>query len=225
MNYFAHGVRFLDRPWFLAGTAVPDWLSVADRRVRMREKRVAPLAESSAGAVGELAAGVLAHLDDDRWFHQTPGFYETTGMLTRLFREALPEEGHRPGFLGHIAMEVLLDAVLIERDPPALGRYYAALDEIDPAVVEQTVNHMSPLQATNLAAFIEAFRRSRFLFDYCQPQGVLYRLNQVLGRVKLRPLPETFVSALRDALEIVRLAQPTLLPAEFFTTDNTDEHG
>ena len=33
MNYFAHGVRFLEDPYFLAGTAVPDWLSVVDRRV------------------------------------------------------------------------------------------------------------------------------------------------------------------------------------------------
>ena len=28
VNYFAHGLRFLNRPHFLAGTAVPDWLSV-----------------------------------------------------------------------------------------------------------------------------------------------------------------------------------------------------
>jgi hypothetical protein len=42
MNYFAHGIRFLDRPWFLAGTATPDWLSVADRKVRLREKFLVP---------------------------------------------------------------------------------------------------------------------------------------------------------------------------------------
>ena len=32
MNYFAHALPFLDRPYFVAGTAVPDWLTVADRR-------------------------------------------------------------------------------------------------------------------------------------------------------------------------------------------------
>ena len=36
MNYFAHGHRFVDDPYFLAGTAVPDWLSVVDRKVRVR---------------------------------------------------------------------------------------------------------------------------------------------------------------------------------------------
>ena len=28
MNYFAHAIRFLDDPYFLSGTALPDWLSV-----------------------------------------------------------------------------------------------------------------------------------------------------------------------------------------------------
>ncbi len=40
MNYFAHGYRFIDDPYFMAGTALPDWLSVADRRVRIRPKHL-----------------------------------------------------------------------------------------------------------------------------------------------------------------------------------------
>ena len=39
MNYFAHALPFLDDdPYFVAGTGVPDWLSVADRDVRVRLK-------------------------------------------------------------------------------------------------------------------------------------------------------------------------------------------
>ena len=36
MNYLAHGFRFTDEPYFLAGTAAPDWLSVIDRKMRLR---------------------------------------------------------------------------------------------------------------------------------------------------------------------------------------------
>ena len=32
MNYFAHALPFLDQPYFMAGTAVPDWLTVVDRQ-------------------------------------------------------------------------------------------------------------------------------------------------------------------------------------------------
>ena len=45
MNYFAHAYRFLDDPYFAAGTGVPDWLAVADRNVRVRQKHAEPLTE------------------------------------------------------------------------------------------------------------------------------------------------------------------------------------
>ena len=32
MNYFAHALPFFDRPYFVAGTAAPDWLAAADRQ-------------------------------------------------------------------------------------------------------------------------------------------------------------------------------------------------
>jgi hypothetical protein len=41
MNFFAHGWQFTDDPYFLAGTAAPDWLCVADRGVRVRSKNAA----------------------------------------------------------------------------------------------------------------------------------------------------------------------------------------
>ena len=87
MNYLAHGIRFVDRPWFLVGTAVPDLLSVADRRVRMRERRVVPAVEAavdSAEPRTQLAAGVLQHLADDDWFHRTPAFVWKACRLLRV---------------------------------------------------------------------------------------------------------------------------------------------
>src|SRR5262245_25284 len=103
MNYLAHGLHFLDRPYFVAGTALPDWLSVVDRRVRLRARRVEPFADGGATPEAELAAGVLQHLRDDAWFHATPAFARVSAEITLLFREALPlDEGHRPSLLGHI---------------------------------------------------------------------------------------------------------------------------
>ena len=75
MNYLAHGIRFLDRPLFLAGTAVPDWLSVVNRRVRVRSKRVQPIvAESSDPSIQEVGGGILQHHADDDAFHRSELF-------------------------------------------------------------------------------------------------------------------------------------------------------
>ena len=66
MNYFSHGRNFLDDPCYLAGTALPDWLSAIDRRVRVRSRQAAPFAASGEEeAVARFAGGVLQHHRND----------------------------------------------------------------------------------------------------------------------------------------------------------------
>jgi hypothetical protein len=217
VNYFAHGLRFLDRPHFLAGTAVPDWLSVADRGVRVRPKLVEPLAADDDATDAEIAAGILRHFHDDQWFHATWGFAEVSARLTLLFRETLGhDEDLRAGFLGHIVTEMLLDAVLIERDPPVLDDYYAALDRIDPGRVQGVVNRTARKTTERLAPLIALFARERFLYDYRDSTRLLFRLNQVMQRVKLHPLPEAAVGVLDAGRELVAARVEDLLPQRHF---------
>ena len=211
-------MRFVDRPYFLAGTAVPDWLSVADRAVRMRVNRVEPFVDGSGSLQAELAAGVLQHIHDDRWFHQTPAFYETCGELTRLFRNYLSrDDGYRPGFLGHITLELLLDAVLIEANPPLLDAYYQALAQVDPLEIEAGVNKMSRETTTQLTKWIPLFQREQFLRDYVDPPRLLHRLNQVMRRIKLKQLPDEAADVLVDARGVVEQRVQELLPDEHFS--------
>jgi hypothetical protein len=213
MNYFAHGQRFLDEPYFLAGTATPDWLSVCDRRVRLRSRQVRPVAEQSGGRHGQLAAGVLQHLQDDDWFHETPAFVDITADLARRFRQCLSEaEGVRPGFLGHIAAELLIDAALIRRDPARLETYYERLAAVEPMRVERSVNSLAVGTTTRLATWIGLFLRERFLWDYLDPAGLRHRLNQVLGRVRLCPLPTAAEAVLVDGSALITDRLTELLP-------------
>jgi len=212
MNYFAHGVRFTDRPYFLAGTALPDWLSVVDRRVRLRARFVRPYALGSATSEAELAAGVLQHLDDDAWFHKTAAFAVVSAQLTVLLRSALPaDDGHRPAFLGHVLTEVLLDAVLIDRHPARLGDYYRALSAVDAALVEEATNRMARQTTDRLKLLIPLFVQERFLADYADSNRLLLRLNQVLCRVKLKPLPAGLGGLLYEARGIVEPRADELL--------------
>jgi len=213
MNYFAHGMRFVDRPYFLAGTAVPDWLSVADRRTRMRSRRVAPVAAEDSPIDAEIAAGVLQHLEDDQLFHRSPVFLEVSGQMSDLFRDLLgPDDGFRPGFLGHIVTELLLDGVLIERHPERLNEYYRALESIDPLRIQSTINWMARTETSRLAEFIPMFQREQFLRDYVDPIRLLYRLNQVMRRIKLNPLPDETESVLKAGWLIVAENCDSLLP-------------
>lgn len=190
MNYFTHGYRFIDDPYFLAGTAVPDWLSVVDRKVRARPKAAGMIADDEDPQVAAVAAGVVQHHHDDDWFHRTGAFAELSLHFTVQIRDVLPaDDGLRPSFLGHILVELLLDAALIEEDAARLEAYYAALDQLDPRLVQHTVNRITTRGPERLAEFIDLFRRHRFLFDYPDDDKLLFRLNQVMRRVKLPALP------------------------------------
>ncbi|HEV8004348.1 MAG TPA: hypothetical protein VGP63_31080 [Planctomycetaceae bacterium] len=216
MNYFAHGIRFLDRPWFLAGTALPDWLSVIDRRVRLRHKHVAQRADGSGSIDAELAAGARQHFEDDHWFHKTRAFAEATAHLAKLFRNFLgPGDDFRCGFLGHIACELLLDSVLIERHPGLVDRYYAAFAQLDAARLSEAVGALAG-QPVDVGHWLPLFCREQFLRDYADSVRLAYRLNQVLRRVKLDSLPAGIEEPLSAGRSIVRSYADGLLPASHF---------
>jgi hypothetical protein len=189
MNYLAHGRHFLDAPYVLAGTAVPDWLSVVDRKVRVRRCVAEQLAADEVGPAQGIAAGIVQHLDDDRWFHQTRVFAETCLEFALQLRQRLPgDEGFRPSFLGHIVIEILIDASLMIRDPSLADRYYSALASAAPDAVQSTVNRIARVRTDQLDRWISQFLEIRFLYDYLDDDKLLFRLEQVMKRVGLPPL-------------------------------------
>jgi len=219
MNYFAHGCDFVGDPYFLAGTAVPDWLNVVDRRVRVRARGAgALLDELSAGdedpRLAEIARGVLQHCRDDAWFHESRAFAELSLELCRRLRDVLPaDDGFRPHFLGHILVEILLDAALVADDPARLEAYYRALDDVDGQIVEAAVNRMAARRTERLGRFIPLFSRERFLWDYADDGKLLFRLNQVMGRVRLPRLPGETAAIFPAARALVGERKHELLAA------------
>ena len=212
MNYFAHALPFLDQPYFAAGTAVPDWLSVADRRTRVRPKSAQRLADDPEADVASVARGILQHLRDDRRFHQGRAFAELSLGLTAAARETLgADASFRPLFLGHLLVEILLDASLVAENPARLEAYYRALGRVDALLVEQVVNRMASRPTERLAPMISGFCREQILRDYLEDGRLLVRLNQVMRRVKLAQLPEGFRELLPEARRLVEDRKGELL--------------
>lgn len=195
-----------------AGTAIPDWLSVVDRRVRVRRRRSDRIIGFLLPQEQEIARGALQHLDDDHWFHTSPLFLQLEAKVASWFRGLLPDPAdHRPGFLGHIVVELLLDDVIAERTPGILDAYYEVLRRVCPLEIQRVVNQLCVRTTNRLAEFIERFVEARVLYDYADDQRLLLRLNQVLQRVRLDTLDRRFVSILAQARELVRYSAADLL--------------
>jgi hypothetical protein len=197
MNYFAHAYPHLADEtldaYFLAGLATPDWLSVVARRSKCRTRHVEPWIEHADPRLAALARGIAQHHADDRWFHETRAFAELSLLFAKRIQQHCGDGGDmRPSFLGHILVELLLDAELIARDPRRLDRYYAAIDRVDAVQVAAWVEQMSGRPVDELALFIPRFVTLRFLADYANDGGLCFRVNQVLHRVGLPELPFSF---------------------------------
>ncbi|ADB15387.1 hypothetical protein Psta_0701 [Pirellula staleyi DSM 6068] len=212
MNYLAHGWRFTADPYFLAGTSAPDWLSVIDRKVRMRRRNVEPHATPTDQTKARFARGVLQHLADDDWFHTTQAFSDLSWQFTLAIRDQLPaDDGLRPSFLGHILVELMLDAALDREDPQRLDDYYLALAHLDPYQLQTMVSELATRPTDRLLLLLPRFLTERFLYDYRDDDKLFRRLEQVMRRVKLPPLPEGLKRLLPDMREAVWLRRHELL--------------
>ncbi len=204
MNYFAHALPFLDEPYFVAGTAVPDWLNVADRQVRVRRRHAEAFAQAAEPSLAAVARGLIQHLRDDARFHETRTFAESSLELSAAARRALGQDpGFRPSFLGHVLVEVLLDASLAVRDAGQVDVFYQTLSTVEPLGVQEAVNRMAPRPTNRLAAMIAAFRSQRLLGDYLDDGRLLARLNQVMQRLRFAPLPDRFIELLPWARRLI----------------------
>lgn len=205
MNYLAHGYRFLERPYLMAGTAAPDWMNVVDRRTRLRAKAAREFFAHSDWIVAEVAAGIVQHHVDDAWFHQSPAFVELQLDFSRMIRGELPhDDGMRPWFLAHILVEILLDWVLSDEHVGLLDSYYDAIGQLNPAQVQRAIETISGRADLPILEFIHRFRDERFLDDYADDERLLARLQMVMRRVGLPPLPEAVTNVFPDARRAVK---------------------
>ena len=215
MNFLSHGLRYLDRPYVVAGTAVPDWLTVVNRKIRVRSKHAEPFLTSLDEATREIATGIMYHHRDDLWFHNSRLFNETMLQFAVELRDQLPgDEGFRPSFVGHILVEILMDATILARDPSAGERYYAAIESISAVKVQSVVNQFAKTQTVMLAPLISRFANARFLYDYLEDDKLLMRLNQVMVRVGLPVLPAELIPWLAEARRVIESRCDALLTPE-----------
>ena len=213
MNSFSHALPFLNRGGgFCIGCALPDWLGAVDRKCRVRTVGASKLLDSENRLAADLAAGIIQHIDDDRWFHSGETFMKLNLELAIELREILAESpGFRPGFLGHIIIELLLDGFLHERNPQQLDEFYSMVSEADPAAVEQAVNSMSTRPTEKLKEYFPIFLRERYLYDYIDDERLIYRINHVLKRVKLEPVGDSVLQWVPSVRKRVYGAAPQLL--------------
>ena len=218
MNFLSHALPYLDdEPDVAVLTGVPDWLSVIDRKIRIRPRMATAHLDHPDPMVAAVARGVDRHIADDRWFHGTEAFVQTNLDLAVQLRDLLPgDRGFRPMFLGHVLIEVILDSIWIAEDRSLAERYYDAVEQIDASEVERAINVVSGHPSDRIATTIRRYADEAFLYDYADDDRLHHRMNQVMKRVGLLPLGDAIRDWYPEARSIVAARRDRLLPSSSF---------
>jgi len=213
MNYIAHARAYLTRPWMCVGVCIPDFLTGSERGLRPKKVFPTPVDEQSA----TLARGLKRHISDNAWFHKNSVFKKTQDDIAALITEACP--GVRARFFAHIALEILLDACLVEEDPGVLDRFYETLGSLDPEEVHRKTQPFLNKESQRLGQTMTRFLKARFLEGYEDDAQVVQRLQGVAFGVRQRGkglgrLDESVIDAIGLSREIVRHRSDALLTPE-----------
>jgi len=212
MNCFTHALPYLEDPWKAAGCCIPDWLSAVDRKCRAREKKATPFIDHVDPIVAAISQGIVNHHKDDHWFHTNETFQQMNIKFAVELREILDNErGMRTGFLGHVLIELFLDAWLHDKFPGKMEYYYEQLETIDPMKIQEVVNLFSTKETDKLAPEIERVRKDRYLFDYTDDAKTIYRINRVLAKIGLEEIDDRIMPWMKDARVRVYEQVPNLL--------------
>ena len=191
MNFLAHHVlatRFLTPinplPMYVVGSALPDLLPLAARRLRLRpalvERQPAPTADEEA-----LRAGVLVHLATDTAFHKTAAFAEAQAEVSQILAQT-PFDGIRVRrfFVAHVLVELALDAVLLRCDTTVADDFYRAFAAADRADVTRWTEAVVGQPLPDLHTVLTRFAGSRYLRQYEQDEGVATGLSRLCARAR-----------------------------------------
>lgn len=197
MNFLCHALPTMNRsprtdvPVRAICTGMPDFLSVIDRRIRARGRAAEPFLDADDPVMRDVAAGIVSHIADDRWFHGGETFARMNLEFAVQLRDRLPgDAGFRPSFVGHILIEMLLDANYVIAQQQWVDRYYGLFEDAPLEKIEACVNTITGKPSAQIAETLRRFAKTKFLYDYADDAMLLMRLNQVMARVGLEQLPE-----------------------------------
>src|SRR5471030_1055265 len=163
MNFLSHFYfdRDTDNCYHVLGTVLPDLLKNADKTIILHpEKLRHPDSEISA-----MIEGWKKHLEVDRYFHSSDFFLTHSHQLKKELAPAIEGSPVKPFFLGHIALELILDNLLLTTQKITASGFYDHLDGCKAPIVQEFLTSAGLKYTTVFFKFYEGFKKSRYLFS------------------------------------------------------------
>lgn len=182
MNFLSHYYFDRNQPALkIVGSLLPDLIKNAGvNKVKSPLKNTGLLENN---LYTDLLAGWRNHIEVDKYFHSSDFFIHHSQALKEEIKEVTVGSEVRPSFLGHIALELILDHLLIQKNKIQVGNLYIALQEADKETIASFLLQCTEQESDRILNFIQNFNASKYLLSYQKMENIAYALNRICMRL------------------------------------------
>jgi len=217
MNFLSH--FYFDRDttdcYLVLGTVMPDLLKNADKNVIIHPEKLVHTNE----AVNSIIRGWKKHLEVDRYFHSSEFFLSHSHELKKKLLPAIEGSPVKPFFLGHIALELILDNLLLTTQRVTAEGFYEHLNGCKETVVDEFLRSAGLKSTAIFFKYYDEFKRSKYLYTYSRTKEIAYALKRICMRIWTSP----FTSENEAAMTAILMDYRTSLSDNFMSIFNEIE--
>jgi hypothetical protein len=188
MNFLSH--FYFDRHsadcYHVLGTVLPDLLKNADKKIILHPEKL----NYPDGPERAIQQGWHKHMEVDRHFHNSDFFKINSHQLKLSLLPSMAGSPVKPFFLGHIALELLLDNLLLTTGMLKAHDFYTHLNSCSHDVIYSFLSRSGMQNPDVFLRFFENFKRNEYLHTYAETEKVAYALKRVCMRIWNNPFSE-----------------------------------
>lgn len=181
MNFLSH--YYFDRDgtdcYHTLGTVLPDLLKNADKTIVLHPEKLHHIDSN----VNSIISGWNKHLAVDRYFHSSDFFLTHSNRLKKLLAPAMIGSPVKPFFLGHIAIELILDNLLLTTGQVTAHGFYEHMHGCDNQTIEEFLNFAGLANTDRFFRFFNGFKKDGYLHTYAETHQIAYALKRICMRV------------------------------------------
>jgi hypothetical protein len=202
MNFLSHFYfdRHTTNCYHVLGTVLPDLLKNADKTIILHPEKL----HHTDNEINSIIAGWNKHLDVDRYFHSSVFFTTRSHELKKLLAPALAGSPVKPFFLGHIALELIIDNLLLTTGKISVNEFYDHLSGCREDKIREFLTFAGLKSSDVFFKFYEGFKKSQYLHTYAETHQIAYALKRICMRVWHNPFTPGQEALMNDILDHYR---------------------
>lgn len=189
MNFLSHFYFNRDtvNPELVLGCVLPDLVKNANKTWNIHPEKKGHFFNESP-KLQSILIGWQRHLDIDRYFHSSDFFMEHTKAIRTAVAPVLLNSEVRPSFFAHIALELMLDSLLLKLKIINAFQFYDLLAQSERATIQLFLELNLITDTPRFFKFFDQFLEINYLHSYNQSENIVYALNRICMRVWNDPL-------------------------------------